>query len=400
MNAFEKRLKRRVTGREHPFFAVCPPGLTAFCKNEMLSLGFDPDKLAITKGGVEFNCKPDTCMELNLRLGSPSRILMRISQFKADAFNKLEKKMAAIDWELFLPKACSPKFNVTTKKSALYHSDAIAQRSEAILRQQLGTAEPKKTTLQKKKESQTIFIRADHDIFTISLDASGDLLFKRGIKKQVGQAPLRETLAFAMLHWANFTDKDILIDPMCGSGTFSIEAAMIKAHMPPGFSRSFAFEAWPGFSNKTFTWQKNQIKTQIKHQTKAIGDKNISTQIFASDIDDEALDALKQNSSAPPFDQLIDVSRKDFFNLLPDTNLKGKKGVLMLNPPYGKRLGKKQNTAYFYREIGKKLDSDFKGWRVGIIFPDRKTLSGCGLGLEPHSLFHGGLDIYAGVGIV
>ncbi len=400
LTAFEKRLKRRVTGRAHPFFAVCPPGLTAFCKNEILSHGFDQEKLAVTQGGVEFKCKPDTCMELNLKLGSPSRILMRISQFKADAFNKFEKKMAAIEWELFLPGHCSPKFKVTTKKSALYHSDAIAQRSDAILRQRLGAMEPGKSIPPNKNGLQTIFIRADHDNFTISLDCSGDLLFKRGIKKQVGQAPLRETLAFAMLHWANFTDKDILIDPMCGSGTFSLEGAMVKAHMPPGFSRSFAFEAWPGFSNKTLTWQKNQIKTQIKYQIREQHDQNNTPRIFASDIDEEALDALNQNSSAPPFDQLIDVSRKDFFNLLPDTNLKGKKGVLMLNPPYGKRLGKKQNTAYFYREIGKKLDSDFKGWRVGIIFPDRKTLSNCGLRLEPHPIFHGGLDIFAGVGII
>ncbi|MCF6248965.1 MAG: RNA methyltransferase, partial [Desulfobacula sp.] len=225
MNAFEKRLKRRVTGREHPFFAVCPPGLTAFCKNEILATGFDPDKLAITRGGVEFNCKPDTCMQLNLKLGSPSRILMRISQFKADNFGKFEKKMAGIEWELFLPENCSPNFKVTTKKSALYHSDAIALRSETILRQKSGLGE-KKNIRQNQNTAQTIFIRADHDHFTISLDTSGDLLFKRGIKKQVSQAPLRETLAFAMLTWANFSAKDILIDPIFGSVPFSLEGSM------------------------------------------------------------------------------------------------------------------------------------------------------------------------------
>ncbi|MCF6249455.1 MAG: hypothetical protein L3J69_19180, partial [Desulfobacula sp.] len=154
------------------------------------------------------------------------------------------------------------------------------------------------------------------------------------------------------------------------------------------------------FSKKTFTWQKNQIENRIKNQVKELFDQYKGSHIFASDIDDEALDALNKNRSAPPFDQLIDVSKKDFFSLSPDKTLKGKKGVVMLNPPYGKRLGKQQNTASFYREIGKKLSLDFKKWRVGIIFPDRKTLNTFGIRLEPHPIFHGGLDIFAGIGII
>ena len=137
ISSFEKRIKRRIIGREHLFFAVCTPGLKMVCRNEMLALGFPGNSLEITSGGIEFSCRMKTCMTLNLNLRSPSRILMRISHFKEDNFKKLEKKITAIDWNLYLPQNCSPKFNVTARKSRLYHSDAISERCEKIILDQL-----------------------------------------------------------------------------------------------------------------------------------------------------------------------------------------------------------------------------------------------------------------------
>ena len=262
ISSFEKRIKRRIVGREHLFFAVCTPGLKKLCKNEMLALGFAEDNLEITPGGIEFSCRMKTCMALNLNLRSPSRILMRISRFKADSFKKLEKKINAIDWVLYLPQNCSLKFNVTTRKSRLYHSGAISERCEKIILDQL-TSEETFTSPDKNKTKQTIYIRVDQDYVTVSLDSTGNLLFKRGIKRKVNKAPLRENIAFAMLYWTGFSKEDILIDPMCGSGTFSLEAAMLKAKIPPGFFRSFAFEHWPGFSTKTYTIKKIRQKNNF-----------------------------------------------------------------------------------------------------------------------------------------
>jgi len=391
ISSFEKRIKRRIIGREHLFFAVCTPGLKMVCRNEMLALGFPENSLEITSGGIEFNCRMKTCMALNLNLRSPSRILMRISRFKADSFKKLEKKITAIDWNLYLPENCSLKFNVTTKKSRLYHSDAISERCEKIILTQL---ESEDTFLSpaKNKSFQTIYIRADHDDFTISLDSSGDLLFKRGIKQKVNKAPLRENIAFAMLSWTGFSNEDILVDPMCGAGTFSLEAAMLKTKVPPGFFRSFAFEHWPGFSHKTFAYQKKQAEKQFLPFS--------GKQIFASDIEDTAINALEHNISHHDFTRIIDIAKKDFFSILPSKISPGKKGVVLLNPPYGKRLGKNNNTQSFYREIGKKLSADFKGWRVGIILPSRECKSSLELKLELKPVFHGGLDIFAGIGMI
>ena len=388
---FEKRIKRRIIGREHQFFVVCSPGLKKICQNEMLELGFSKDSLKEIPGGIEFKSKLETCLMLNLHLGSPSRILMRISQFKADSFKKLEKKINAIDWILFLPENCSLKFNVTTKKSRLYHSDAIEQRCEKIIQDQLNMGSAF-TSSSKNQSNQTIYIRADNDEFTISLYSTGDLLFKRSIKQKVYKAPLRENLAFAMLFWAGYSKKDILIDPMCGSGTFSLEAAMMKSNIPSGFFRSFALESWPGFSQKAYAHMKKQA--QKKFLTFA------EKQIFASDIDDMALTAMEQNISNPHFKPIINLGQKDFFSINPSKISHGKKGVVMLNPPYGKRLGEKSDTRSFYREIGKKLSTDFKGWRTGIILPSREAKSYLGLRLELKPIFHGGLDIFAGMGMI
>ncbi|MCK5163495.1 MAG: RNA methyltransferase [Desulfobacula sp.] len=390
-SSFEKRVKRRIIGREHNFFAVCSPGLKKVCQNEMLALGFPEDNLKVIQGGIEFKARLDTCMTLNLNLRSPLKILLRLSQFKADSFKKLEKKLDDIDWILYLPHNCSLKFNVTAKKSRLYHSDAIAQRCEKIILNQLGS-DNAFTSPAKNKSNQTIYIRADHDAFTISLDSTGDLLFKRGIKKNVSKAPLRENLAFAMLFWTQFSKEDILIDPMCGSGTFCLEAAMMKTRVPPGFFRSFAFESWPGFRPKTFAYLKKQVKEKII----TFSEK----QIFASDIDDMSLASLKQNISSHDFCRIIDASKKDFFSILPSRISPKKKGVVVVNPPYGKRLGQTSDTRSFYREIGKKLSADFKGWRVGIILPSRESKSYLGLKLELKPIFHGGLDIFAGIGLI
>ncbi len=400
ISSFEKRVKRRITGREHSFFAVCAPGLKKVCFNEMPAAGFLKNNLEISNlkpavpestmvksivGGVEFKGQlNNTCIGFNLNLRSPSRILMRISNFKADSFEKLEKKINAINWILYLPRNCSLKFHVTSKKSRLYHSDAIAQRCEKIIRDQLTD---KDAFTAKNKSNQTIYIRAEQNLFTISIDSTGELLFKRGIKKKVSKAPLRENIAFAMLAWAGFSTDDILIDPMCGAGTFCLEAAMIKTNIPSGFFRTFAFESWPGFKPKTFAYMKKQAQEKFV--------KLSDRQIFASDIDDAALSALKQNLSNYDFCKTIDVSKKDFFDINPPPE---KKGVIMLNPPYGKRLEQKKYCSSLYQEIGKKLKKDFKGWRVGIILPSRKSKSLLGLKLELKPLFHGGLDIFAGIG--
>lgn len=386
-SAYEKRVKRRITGREHEFFAACSPGLKTICHQEMLNLGFSEDQLTINSGGIEFKGKPDQAMLANLYSRSPLRILMRVEQFQATSFTQLEKKIAAMDWVVYFPTNFNLKLNVTAHQSRLYHSDAIAERIEKIILDQINS---KEGFASDQRSEQTLFVRADQDMFTLSVDTTGAPLFKRGIKKMVTQAPLRENIAAAMLMWAGLSKDDILIDPMCGSGTFSLEAAMIKSHIPAGFYRSFAFESLPGFSQKTF----GHLKTEAQKNICLISNQ----QIFASDIDEQAIAAFKENASHPDLHPVINFQETDFFSIQPDRLSPGKKGIVVLNPPYGKRLEQNSSSQTFYSEIKKKLASDFKGWRLAIVLPSRNDYSQLDLKLKLKPVFHGGMDAFAGFG--
>ncbi|MDZ7666082.1 MAG: RNA methyltransferase [Desulfotignum sp.] len=387
--AFARRVKRRVSARIQEFFAVCPPGLRQVCARELTGLDARIRDIQVVPGGVTFYARiMDACLA-NIWLGSPSRILMRLARFRATRFSILEKKLSDIDWDLFLPAGTVPAIQVSTRTSRLYHSDAIADRCRPIVRAALGIGQIKDNLFDPERVPQTIMIRAENDRFDISLDMSGPPLFKRGIKTQVTAAPLRENLAFAILNAAGFTEKDVLMDPMCGSGTFAIEGAMIQARMPPGFYRGFAFETWPGVS-----------PAGIAHaRTRAARQFSKVQSIFAFDVDPTAIFAAVTNLSGHDFLSPVQALQLDFFDLLPD-RFTSQKGVIALNPPYGRRLKNPGDTTAFYREITRKLTADFKGWRVGLIFPGKQFGHLNFLNLKPFPFFHGGLNLAAGIGTI
>ena len=406
--AFDKRVKRRISGREHQFFAVCPPGLRGICQNEIAAL---PGRISqfqgtpqniqdirLIPGGIEFKCRLETACLVNLLVGSATRILMRIAQFKADRFDRLEKKTGEIDWELYLPHVTDPDIRVTTRKSRLYHSDAIADRIRPLILERLKKTYPsanEPAAHMKDLAGQTLMVRADNDRFELSLDMSGLALFKRGIKEKVVKAPLRETLAFAMLSRLNLSSDDILVDPMCGSGTFSLEGAMIQAKLPPGTFRRFAFEAWPGFKQHAYAHVKNKLEQEAENKN----DTPFSRPILASDLDQTAILHLTEACKRHKVFHTISATCMDFFDALPPKIEKGK-GVVVLNPPYGIRLGRDMDMTKFFKEIGIKLRADFKGWRTGIIYPEQGLGKSMNLSLSPMPLFHGGLDLHAGIGII
>jgi 23S rRNA G2445 N2-methylase RlmL len=457
--AFAKRVKRRVTARVHEFFIVCPPGLRSLCLRELTCLDAAVKNIQKVPGGVMFSGRLMDACAANLWMRSPSRILMRLARFRATNFADLEKKFQAIDWELFLPAGTDPDIQVTTHTSRLYHTGAVAQRCRAVIRAALGSSRTGngvpanerpgggkaldgrsgddlgKSDLKKNNlevdtlgrgdlgknhlwksdlgkdalgkydlgqydlgrdglgrddlHGQTVMIRSENDGFDVSLDMSGAPLYKRGIKTRVAEAPLRENLAFAILDASGFTPEDLLVDPMCGSGTFALEGAMIQAHIPPGYFRRFACEAWPAFSPAAFAYARSMAAEQFRP----------AGPVFASDIDPGAVAAAAANLAGHAFLSPVQVSRQDFFDLVPD-RLSRKKGVLVLNPPYGRRLEKRLDTKAFYREIAQKLKIDFKGWRVGLIFPQKQFSDMNFLKLQPMPFFHGGLNLAAGIGTI
>jgi len=385
--ALEKRIKRKIIAQKHTFFASCAPGLKRLLAKEIGDLNLESKKIVARKGGIEFSGKVHDCYLANLNLRSPIRILMRVAKFKAENFPTLEKNLENLDFELLLQQNADLNFHVSTKKSRLYHTGAITQRADAIISNKLLSP-----GADRKNICHDIYIRAENDHFEISLDSSGKLLHKRGIKEMTTHAPLRENLAWALLFFTGFSKDDVLIDPMCGSGTFSLEACMFKQNIPPGFYRDFAFQSWQCFRKEKFRYLKQQAQKNFEPGTEK--------KIFASDIDSKAISSFKKNVQKHDFLKTIKIQENNFFNITPGDHTK-EKGVIVLNPPYGKRIDSNKELSYFYHEIGKKLEKDFAGWRAGVISPDKTLINKYNFQKSSiRSFFHGGLDIFLLTGIV
>ena len=406
-SAFEKRIKRRICARPHVFFAVCPPGLGGICEKEVAQVSRTAkeifsdacriDDIKALPGGIEFTTRLKTACLANLLMGSATRILMRIASFKADGFRRLEDQVKAVDWELYLPgQAARPDIRVTTRKSRLYHSTAVADRIRPIIDERLSSKNipwHNNTDQQAGTTPQTLMVRGDHDRFELSLDMSGTPLYKRGIKEKIVKAPLRETLAFAILTRLELSPKDIIADPMCGSGTFSIEGAMMQSALPPGAFRSFACEAWPGFEPKSMAHARSTLMAASQDHISA----RPLPPILARDLDQAAIAGLKETCTRHKAFNRITPACDDFFNMTPPP-ITDNRGVIVLNPPYGIRLDKNDDITALYQQIGRKLRADFKGWRAGIVCPGPKEFQALNLGLSSMPLFHGGLDLYAAIG--
>ncbi len=400
-SAFEKRIKRRIIGPEHDFFVVCIPGLEGSCERELKHLFPDNPTIEAIPGGVMFRARLHDCYLANLYLRCASRILMRITTFRAERFSEFERQAQQVDWELYLPRSMTPDCRVSVQKCRLYHSSALAQRMNDTLSTRFDTPmgpdpEANKVSV-RKSVPQTVYVRGEHDRFTLSLDTSGVHLYQRGLKQAAVAAPIRETIAAAMLDWAGFTPDDVLLDPMCGSGTFSLEAGMIKSRVPAGFLRGFSFESWPAFK-----------PAQFNHLKKKAAEHFVSAEhpsIFASDIDRDAVQRLKKNITGAhalakiSFARHFSVIQNDFFSLVPE-HFTATPGVITLNPPYDKRIKAGTSPRKFYEHLGKKLKSDFRHWRVATVIPSKSLAKSLGIPLTLKPIVHGGLDLYVGHGTI
>ena len=390
-----KRIKRHVTGPLHKFFIVTLPGFENICKNELASLRSDISEIKVTEGGIEFTGKLYDCYFVNLHLRTANRILMRITEFGAQNFRKLDKKLKEIPWELYLKEDSIPEITVTARHSRLYHSEAISEHITKSIE-----ARKKTTDFYNDKSSgisslnahniQDIFIRLIDDHIIISLDTSGELLYKRGIKHHPGRAPIRETIAAAALLKAGYTGNEPLFDPMCGTGTFSIEAAMISGRIPPGWHRQFAFEAWPGFKTTQWAYLKKQAGKEFINNYNNPG-------IIACDKDQKSCISLSATLKEFNLDKTIQVLNADFFDITQDDIFKStgyqKPGIVIINPPYGIRLGTKNNSRNIFTEITERLADFFPGWKFALFSPEKALIERCRLTGDKIIIDHGGIKL-------
>jgi putative N6-adenine-specific DNA methylase len=359
--ALARRIRIHAAGKPHRFFAVVQPGFEELALDELRGLGI-AGACTFVEGGVEFEARLDGCYRANLASRVITRVLMRLDRFAAVHFDRLRAKTAAFPWELYLSGEAPAAFSVSCSHSRLYHTGRIEEEVLAGIGERLasyGLALPADAG-DDAAARQTIYVRFDNDLCELSLDSSGAPLYRRGYKTHVTQAPLRETIAAALLRASGIERCGTLIDPMCGSGSFSIEAALIWSGIPSGGERSFAFELWPAFRPAAFAHLKRTLSPDI---TEAPAGKTI----HCADIDPAAVEAAGGNARRAGMEAMVRPLRADFFTDMPNIT-PGAGTLLVLNPPYGERIPRR-NLAAFYRRIGETVRTRYAGCAYCVIVP-------------------------------
>ena len=365
-NSLKRRVKNHVIGREHDFFAVVQPGFEIRSGAELRDIGLSV-KDTVIEGGVEFSGRLDSCYKASLLSRTAGRIIMRIAAFRSVNYFELERLVRSFPWELYISPATEIRYRISTEKSMIYHTGKLEEIFNFGINERLAAQGIKNDEF---LCTQTVFVRNSRDLCTVSLDASGEFLYKRGTGKNISKAPLRETTAALILLEAGISNYSQILDPMCGSGTFSLEAASILTRTPPASGREFPFMNWPCFRESTFRFIKNAAMEEI------IPEEKIGKKIITSDIDPEAVKIAGSNIPEQ-FSKIISPETADFFSLSGDIAV-NKKTLILLNPPYGKRIEEGIEKS-LYREIGNKVRKDFSGCGYAIIVPGHEKESVLGL---------------------
>jgi len=355
----------------------------------MKSLPLSMAEFSMVRGGIEFNGRLNDCYIANLHLRIANRVLMRIAGFKASNFSRLEKNLSLLPWELYLPHGMIPEISTSTKHSRLYHKEAIDERIKAAIVNRQGLVDFYQRPESIAPLSQELFVRVVDDHFTVSIDSSGELLYKRGLKEHNARAPIRETIAAAALRMAGYSGDEPLLDPMSGSGTFSLEAAMIATGRPSGLYREFAFMGWPSFVPEQWRYIRKESEKKIIDLKSPL--------IIASEKDPRLHEALKERIDRHNLSKAIIVINRDFFDLkrkdLPVIFNTPRPGLVIINPPYGVRLGTKKKSRELFLQIIKKLGNDFKGWRYALFIHDYTLIREVPFKKNSIALDHGGLKL-------
>lgn len=332
--------------------ATASMGLEAIVAKELRALGYEVE---VENGKVFFTASPAAIPRCNLWLRSADRLKVVVGQFTATSFDELFEKTKALPWEKFIDEDGAFPVSGKSHKSKLYSvpdCQAIVKKAMVDrLKNKHGIAHRLSETGSRSKVEVSIV----KDEVTITMDTSGDGLHKRGYRVEQGDAPLKETLAAALLLLTNWRPDEPLHDPFCGSGTIPIEAAMIGQNIAPGFNRSFDAEEWG--------WVPQQAWDDAFEEAEEMANYDQPLQIYGSDIDHKMIEISKQNAMEAGLSDLIswkqmqvsDVSIKDQVN-----------GYIVSNPPYGERIGDKNVVAKAYQDLGE-IMKQHPSWSVYML---------------------------------
>jgi putative N6-adenine-specific DNA methylase len=331
-------------------------GLESVVKQELLDLGFQD--LTVSNGRVEFRARPEDIPTPNLWLRSADRVLLKIGEFEAKTFDDLFEQTKDLPWENWITK--DGKFTVTGKsvKSVLGSIRACQAIVKKAVVERLKT-HYRTEWFEETGPEFTIQVSLLRDTATLTIDTSGQGLNRRGYRKQAGQASLKETMAAALVQLSFYQKDRLLIDPMCGSGTILIEAAMIARRIAPNLHTSFASESWPAIPEEAWTAAREQARQAI--------DRDGELHLYGYDIDPEMVRASKANAKAAGVHKDISFEQQDVKDLWIDQQY----GMVITNPPYGMKLGDFQEMNQIYIAMNKMFRKK-SGWSVYVLTGDKK----------------------------
>ncbi|MFV0360139.1 THUMP domain-containing class I SAM-dependent RNA methyltransferase [Tropicimonas sp.] len=355
-------------------FLVAAPGLEVPLHDEACGLGL-PAPRAVA-GGVTLQGGWPDVWRANLWLRGATRVLARIGAFRAFHLAQLDKRARRFPWGEVLRPDVPVRVEVTCRRSKIYHQGAAAQRIGRAITETLGAPVADDALVRIK-------VRIEDDLCTLSVDTSGDSLHRRGHKQAVGKAPMRETMAAMFLRQCGYDGSGPVVDPMCGSGTFIIEAAEIAAGLAPGRARHFAFEQLATFDPAA--WEAMRRAPRAAAITAA-------PRFFGFDRDAGAIAMSRANAERAGVGALTEFRCQPVSELFPP---EGSPGLVIVNPPYGARIGNRKPLFALHATLGEVLKTRFGGWRVGLVTSDAGLARSTDLPFGPPGapVPHGGLKV-------
>ncbi|CZR78896.1 Ribosomal RNA large subunit methyltransferase K/L [Clostridioides difficile] len=339
--------------KNYTLISPCFFGMEKMLAREITNLGYEIIKTE--DGRITYKTDEFGIAKSNMWLRCAERVHLKIAEFEAKSFDELFENTKRINWSRYIPYGAQfPISKASSIKSKLYSTPDVQAIVKKAIVESLKKSYLEDGLLKEDKEKYPIFVFIHKDKVTISIDTTGDALHKRGYREKANKAPIRETLAAGLIYLTPWKAGRVLVDPMCGSGTILIEAAMIGINMAPGLNREFISEKWRTLDKKIWWDVRKDAFNKIDNESKF--------KIYGYDIDEESIDIARENAEIAGVDEYIE------FNVGEATQFKSEDefGFIITNPPYGERLEDKDSVKQLYKELGYAFRK-LKNWSYYLI---------------------------------
>jgi putative N6-adenine-specific DNA methylase len=331
------------------FFATTAKGIEQVLAGELRELGIA--EIAVETGGVRFEGPLIDAWRANLWLRTANRVLMPLADFFCDSGESLYEGVRALPWPEYLTPEMTLAVDCNLRDSALTHTGFAALKAKDAIVDSLRDRFGRRPNVAPRDPDLRVNLHVVKNRCTVSLDTSGGSLHQRGYRRERAEAPLKETLAAALIELTGWDGNTPLLDPMCGSGTIPIEAALKASRRPPGLERhDFGFQRWPGFQPELWRELIEEAREGIRH--------TLPAPIVGSDLSAGALAMARKNAAWAGVGRLVTLNRADVRSLAPPPG----PGILLFNPPYGARLGEIEQLKNLYRQIGDAMKQNAAGY--------------------------------------